>query len=108
MVSSSTNANVHGTRSMPPRELRVARRATRAATTSARLGFFGKSKNSLADDVALDLGCASPDRLGSREEERGLQDRHGVVGAAVPATVTGDELFFVRDAPGEDLRVRPE
>src|ERR1019366_820482 len=43
----------------------------------------------LADDVALDLGGAAPDRLGAAEKEARLQVAHGVVVA--PAPVPGQE-----------------
>src|SRR5580765_6887332 len=106
---SSTNANVMGTRSIAPDGLCVANRATRAcATRSSRLRFLRKPQHSLADDVALDLGGPAPDGLGPREEERGLQDRHRVVGAAVAAAVAGDELLLVGHVAGEHLGVRTE
>src|SRR5262245_18271694 len=108
IVPSSTNANVTGTTSIAPDGFRVASRATGAAATSARLGFFGKPKNALADNVPLDLGGAAPDRLRPREEERRLHDRHGVVGTAVATAVARHVLVDVSDLAGEDLCVRTE
>src|SRR3954454_10865259 len=106
---SSTNAKVMGTRSIAPDGLCVANRATRAcATRSSRLRFLWEPQHALADDVALDLGGAAPDGLGPREEERGLQDRHGIVGAAVAPAVARDELLFVGHVAGQHLRIRTE
>src|SRR4051794_39346580 len=101
IVSSSITANVIGTRSIAPLGLWVPNRATRAArTSSSRLRLLRQPEHALADDVALDLCGAAPDRLGPREEERCLQHRDGIVGAAVAASVTGDELLLVGDVAG--------
>src|SRR4029079_11209627 len=96
-----------GTRSIAPDGLCVASRATRAEATSPWLGLFGKSKDSLADDVALDLGGAAPDRLRAREEERRLQHARRVALGDAPAPVAGHLLLGIGVA-GEHLAVHPE
>ena len=61
----------------------------RAQPAAAALGSFGRPEHPLADDVALDLGGAAPDRLGAGEEERRLQVADRVVVAAPPHTLLG-------------------
>src|SRR4051794_707374 len=109
MVSSARTANVIGTTSIAPLGLCVASRATRATLTdSSRLRLFRQPEHALTHDVALDLRGAAPDGLGSGEEERRLQDRHRVIGAAVTPPVTGDELLLLARRAGEDLSVGTE
>src|SRR5580658_3843016 len=55
-----------GTARYPP----AGRRASGAGSGRARL--LRQAEHPLADDLALDLGGASPDRLRAGEEERGL------------------------------------
>src|SRR5581483_9509227 len=80
----------------------------RPASGSRGLRLLRQAEHPLADDVALDLRGTAPDRLRAGEEERCLQDRHGVVGAPAPAAVPGHELVLVARLAEQDLRVRTE
>src|SRR4051794_33047994 len=53
-----------------PRHRLPTRRGPLLPDAALLAGFLGEAEHPLADDVALDLGGAAPDRLGAGEEER--------------------------------------
>ena len=84
----------HGRTTLPvPGEAPTVTHAAGEPSLAARLGLrlLGQAEHPLADDVALDLRRAAPDRLGPAEEERRQHRAHRVAGpcpgrAARPAT----------------------
>jgi len=65
-------------RTLPPRQGSGLARSEESPS-AGDLRLLRQSEDALADDVALDLGGAAPDRLGPGEEEERLEDADGVV-----------------------------
>src|SRR5580658_6943886 len=79
---------------------------SRRRSVALRAWLLRQAEHPLADDLALDLGGATPDRLGAREEERSLQQADRVARARGARADARHELLAVATA-GQDLPLHP-